>query len=147
MKRALLAALVTAAACSAGRPSAAPTITRVELRLVPGDGRAWVAFDTAGKARGGHMSGGAAPTVHIDTATIAADSARALFAAVRALDAALLARRGPPTDTARAGTATLAVTFSDSTQAQIVWTATSRPPGEHVQAVLDHVIANRIGGW
>ena len=145
MRLALLAALLTIAACA--RPAAPPAITQVELRLLPGDGRAWVSFDTNGVAKGGHFSGGTPPYVHMDSATIAADSVRTIFAAVRAMGDSLLARRGPLVDSSRAGTATLAVTFSDSTQAQFVWTATDQPSDARVQVVLEHLLANRVGGW
>jgi len=139
-----LAALLCIASCS---PAPRPTVTRVELRLVPASGRAWVSFDSRGVARGGHLSGGASPTVHIDTATISADSTRAMFAAVEAIGDPLFARRGPAADSARPGTATLVISFSDSTQSQFVWTAASQPDDERVRVVLDHVVANRIGGW
>ncbi len=138
--------MVAMAACSPGRPAAPPAITQVALRLLPGAGRAWVTFDSNGVAKGGHFSGDTPPTVHIDSATIPADSARAIFAAARAIGDSLLARRGPMVDSSRSGTATLAITFSDSTQAQFVWTAESQPPAV-VQATLEHVLANRVGGW
>jgi len=144
VKRAPLVALLCVAACS---PAQKPEITRVELRLVPASGLAWVSFDTNGVAKGGHVSGGAAPIVHIDTATIVADSTMAIFAAVRAIGDPLFARRGPAADSSRAGTATLVVSFSDDTQSQFVWTAATQPDDERVRAVLVHVVANRIGGW
>ena len=147
MRLTRLATLVTVAACSPSRPAAPPVVTMVELRLLPGDGRAWVSFDTTGVAKGGHFSGDTPPYVHLDSASISRDSARAIFAAVRAMGDSLLARRGPPVDSSRAGPATLAVPFSDSTQAQFVWTAVSQPSDARVQVVLEHLLANRVGGW
>ena len=147
MKRLALMALLGVAACSSRPPAPPPPITRVELRLMPGTGRAWVSFDSSGAARGGSVSGESPPRMHVDTDTIPADSVRALFGAARALGDTLLARRGPPADSARTGTATLVVGFSDGTQAQFVWMAASQPIDPRVQAVLQHVVANRIGGW
>lgn len=146
MRRLSLVAILVIAACSQARRADPATITRVELRLLPATGRAWVSFEAGGKTRGGHFSGDNPPMVHLDTATTSGDSVQAIFAAVRAIGDSLLARRGPAVDSSRAGTATLAVTYSDSTQAQVVWAGTAQPPAA-IQTALEHVLANRIGGW
>ena len=146
LKLVRLAAVLAVTAGAGCRPSAPPVITQVELTLKPADGRAWVSFDTNGVAKGGHFSGDNPPFVHMDSALIVADSVRAIFAAARAIGDSLLSRRGPMVDSSRVGTATLAVTFSDSTQVQFVWTYLSQGPAA-VQPLLDHIRANRVGGW
>ncbi len=141
---ALACAALAAAACFSDEPAPA---TSVALKLLPPNGgTAYIAIDTMGKIMGGHASGGDAPTVREDTASIPRADAAAIFADVRALGDTLLSRT-PGNFDEPPGSTEIAVLFGDGSQARIVW-PTDRPhPDARVNALAAKLLGHRTPSW
>ena len=138
----MLAALASVAGCA--EPQA--QIERVALKSVRvGGAVAYLEIDSVGHVHGGTVTGGPAPVVTEDSATIAPAEARAIFAAVALLGDTLLRHDGAATAEPE-GTTVLGVLFDDQSQARVVWRTGTEHPDPRVRAVVERLMRHRIGG-
>ena len=143
----LAAALLAIGLSACGQRAQPAGIASVAMKVLPAEGGlAYVAVDSTGKVLGGHLSGGAEPVAREDSARIPVAEAREIFAMARGLGDTLLSRDGAEPDEPP-GSTVLAVLFTDDSQVRIVWRAGTTHPDSRVNALIDRLSAQRIGGW
>ena len=147
IRKSIAAVCAVAAICAACFKEVPVVPTSVAYKVMPeSGGTGYVAFDSTGKIRGGHMSGGPAPVVREDSGSISAAQAAGIFADVTALGDTLL-RRAPVNIAEPAGSRQIAVLFSDASQARIVWPLDREHPDPRVNALAAKLAALRTPAW
>jgi hypothetical protein len=135
------------AGCHAPAP-ARPVAVSAGVIVVPaGGGMADFEVHRDGTMRGGHLSGAAPPyLVHQDDGHLGAAVADSLWTLLSALGDSLRALNQPPPSRWH-GYTQLQVAFATGAPMVIAWPQGAEPPEPGIRAVVDWLMAHRIGAW
>ena len=127
---------------------ARPAAVAVSVTVVPpGGGMADFEVHRDGTMRGGHLSG-AAPNylVHQDDGHLGTAVVDSLWTLVDALGDSLRALNQPP-QAPRQGYTQLQVIFTSGPPMVVAWPQGTEQPEPRIRAVVDWLMAHRIGAW